>query len=419
MPRRLHPAARLAPLRVLKWDEFAPVIDALRFLTLGGLVGLLAWNCGSNSFMSLWILMLPFAWVHTSTRLSAVLLMAGYYLASAGGMISGVASFFGEETSIAAALSLWLAFGLLNTVLFAVLWSPRTSARPWRFAVALVLASVPPFAIVGSLNPLIVSGLLFPALGWFGLLLTFATFLALGLRKLKLLNVCIVMSLVSNALAMTVELESPANWKGLNTHFDGMTNGGSADAGQILGAMQRIEWLKDFAASVPANSVRILPETVLGPIDSLALTSLSQIESDLRARHSLVIAGAELPLPDGRYENSALVLGSRPGDDRKAVQNIPVPIAMWKPWTSSGAKGGVFGHANRIQIKGVDVAVMVCYEQLLPYSLLSAMLGQPKVLLAMSNVHWARGTSVPSIQRRTVESFARLFAVPLIQAENS
>ncbi len=392
--------------------------DALRFFILGGCVGALAWLCGDGPLLSLWILLLPIAWGRTRTRLSASLLMAGYYLVSACGMLAGVASFFGEEKSVAFVIALWAAFGLWSTLPFALLWSKNKRFLPWSFVAALVLAMVPPLAVIGTFNPLMVSGILFPSLGWAGLLLTMATVVALGYRRLFPMLACLVIALVANALAAWGEVRVPDNWKGVDTHFDGIRNGGVADAGQILGSMRRIEWLKDYAKTVPAKSVTVLPETILGPMNALAWVSLEETERSLRAQGSVILAGAELPQGDDHYENVVLVLGAHIGEDRKAVQNIPVPIAMWKPWSNTGAVGDVFGVKNRIHVNGEPIAVLVCYEQLLPYAVLLAMASSPNVLVAVSNVHWARGTLVPIIQRRTVHAYARLFGVPLVQAAN-
>ena len=113
-----------------------------------------------------------------------------------------------------------------------------------------------------------------------------------------------------------------------------------------------------------------------------------------------------------------IVLGAQVGDSLAAIQGIPVPVSMWKPWAPDGAVADVFGRANIVEVNGMRVGVVICYEQLLPFSLLWTMLSRPNVVVAVSNVWWAKETSISEIQLQTVRAFGRLFGVAVVVSRN-
>src|SRR5262249_40396735 len=99
----------------------------------------------------------------------------------------------------------------------------------------------------------------------------------------------------------------------------------------------------------------------------------------LRSRGSTILIGARLPSPASlaEYRNGIVIRGA----DNSATfeQRIPVPLAMWKPW---GGKDRVplnlFGPPT-IQLASERAAILVCYEQLLPWLYLSALWHEPTV----------------------------------------
>ena len=406
-------------------DKLVGVWAGLGALALGGLVGWLAWGGGPGIGWLALILVLPLAWGLAGSRGVASLLMLGYFLGGARGLPAGAVVFFGEDAPVWFGFVLYFLACLLLTLPFVLLWS--ASARRgvlWlRFVLAVLISVVPPLGIVGWVSPLSVAGVLFPALGWVGALLTLAVLGALVARCWRGLVLLALMAVASNVLIFCLgEAKVPRGWIGVDTSFSRLSSAGSDDASQLLAAMRRVEAVKRFALSVPADSVAVVPETVLGLFDGVAGFSLLDTEKALRARGSRVLVGAEVPMSrglGGQYMNSVLVLGAKRGEDRFAVQGIPVPVSMWKPWADNGAVADVFGRGNKITVSGVRVGVVVCYEQVLAYSLLWNFFGKTDVLVAVSNIWWARGTSIPAVQRQMVGVFGRLFGVPVVVARNS
>lgn len=223
---------------------------------------------------------------------------------------------------------------------------------------------------------------------------------------------------LANSAAYLVAAKPPPGWQGVDTNFAQLASGGTDDAGQVLASMRRVKWVQAFAQTVPPHSVRVLPETVLGSFDGVSRFSLAETQAALAARGSRLLVGAELPQPNGQFQNGVLVLGAKDGEAAAAVQNIPVPISMWNPWLANGAVADVFGRGNLVEVNGVRAGVIVCYEQVLAYSLLWLLSGHPDVIVAVSNVWWARTTSIPVIQQQMVDSFGRLFGVGVVLARN-
>ena len=390
------------------------------FLLLGALIGWLAWGQGVEAWRLAWVLVLPLAWGFTGSRWAGSVLMAGYHLAGSRGLPAGTAVFFGESEPVWFGWLIWVAACALLTLPFVLLWSDQDRTRMWRFMAAAGASLVPPLAVVGWLSPLAVAGIVYPGLGWAGLVLTLALMGALVTRHRRWIGLLSMVAFGANGLVYFAGDDALVGWQAKDTSFPQLSSAGSDDAGMLLAAMQRVEWVKDFAKSVPADTVVVLPETVLGSLDGISTLSLNDTESALRARGSRILVGAERVRPEFnfQYENVVVVLGAQASEARYAVQNIPVPVAMWKPWASDGALANVLGRGNVLQVGAVRAGVLICYEQLLAYSVLRTLYEKPGVLVAVSNHWWARNTSIPAIQHQTVHAFSRLFSVGVVIARN-
>ncbi|MEM8519074.1 hypothetical protein RCH05_003649 [Janthinobacterium sp. CAN_S7] len=402
-------------------NSVSGVLMSLTFLVAGVVIGWLAWGRGPETWRLAWILLLPVAWGLASGRASASMLIAGYFLAGARGLPGGSVVFFGEDAPVWFGWACWLGACALLSLPFVVLWPADVRARGWRFVVALCVGVVPPLGLIGWCGPVLAAGVVFPGLEWLGLAFMLAMMAALVGRRWRMVAGFSIVAVLANVLAGSGPV-APAGWEGVDTNFSRLSSAGSDEAGQVLAGMRRVAWVQAFAKGVPAGSVRVLPETVLGPINGLTELALQEIGAELTARGSRVLAGGELIQDDGRYKNSVMVLGAQPGEVQVAIQGVPVPISMWKPWADNGAVADVFGRGGAIEVAGMSAGVLVCYEQLLSYSLFWSMLGRdsvvPNVLIAVSNVWWARATSIPAVQAQSVAATGRLFGVAVVSARN-
>jgi len=71
------------------------------------------------------------------------------------------------------------------------------------------------------------------------------------------------------------------------------------------------------------------------------------------------------------------------------------------------------------RIEGVRAWASICYDQLLPFVWLEAVIQHPDVILLTNNEWWAKGTGIPTIQRNTAWAWGRLIGVPEIEGENA
>ncbi|HJV75112.1 MAG TPA: hypothetical protein VJ654_12880 [Noviherbaspirillum sp.] len=389
------------------------------YALFGGLIGWMSWGASADTWRLLWITLLPLAWGMAETRGCASLVVLAYYLAAARAIPAASSAFFGDASPWWFGWMLWCASSMLLTIPFFILWSERVGSRPLRFVLALCVTVIPPLGLIGWTSILSVAGVLFPGTAWAGVVLSICAFAALVGRRRKWIILFCALSLVINIVEGEGSARVPASWRGADTSFPQLTSsGGVADPGQLLSALHRIDWIKDFATRVPDDSVTILPETLLGPVSGVTEFALRRTEADLAARKARILVGAEVPQADGRYKNVVLMLGARNNEQRMAVQGIPVPVSMWKPWASEGAVADIFGFGNMIEVKGIKAGVLVCYEQLLPFPFLRTMLKQPNVIVNVSNVWWAKRPDIPNIEHQAVSAFSRLFGVPMVSARN-
>lgn len=384
----------------------------------GASVGALAWGRSENIGSLALLLALPALWRLLKLRCEGFALMLAYYMAGARHLPNDVSVFFGDAAPPWMGIAMWVGTSVLLGLPFALFWSAKPTKRALGFVVAVLVSIPPPLGIVGWLNPLSVAGAIFPAAGWFGLAMTVILLFILAASN-KVLPLSLVAAVVIiNGMATPPSERAPAHWHGFDTSFSGLASGGADQASQYLSAMQRIEWLKTVIADMPSGVTLVLPETILGRYDGVVKMLLGESQAELRAKGSRVLVGAELPLATGQYKNSVLVLGATLNDDQVASQGIPVPAGMWKPWADDGAKADFLATENTITVDGRRIGVSICYEQLLAYSLLRLMADKPEIITAVSNVWWARPTSIPRIQSQSVHAFAKLFNVPVVVAKN-
>jgi apolipoprotein N-acyltransferase len=283
-------------------------------------------------------------------------------------------------------------------------------------------------------------------MGWCGLL--FCTVLT---GELAVWPRCTAVTMVG--VAMIANLASPADplpppgWVAVNTGFGSIAHNTPSPLVQYQAALQ----IQEEATSRPA-AVMIFPETVV-PYWTVASDAFwDQTLSKLRARGETIIIGARIPLASPvasatdfasilavlqggsyhpsaghvpqtteerlwspRYVNAMVVRGA---DAAIVPQRIPVPIAMWNPFRSSSAKPDWFGSAT-VQIGGKRAGIVVCYEQLIVWPVLTTMVKHPTVLIAPANDYWAKGTSIPIFQLTAMRSWARLFALPCLFGVNT
>jgi predicted amidohydrolase len=163
--------------------------------------------------------------------------------------------------------------------------------------------------------------------------------------------------------------------------------------------------------------VTVLPETVISRWTEATEAFWEPTIEELHRQRRLAVIGAGLAIPDSpAYENAALIIGGqRP---QAFIQRIPVPVGMWRPFGTSPSVPLHLGRPGMIEVAGQRVAFLICYEQLLVLPVLISAIDRPTLIVGMANQYWVRQTSIPAVQRASLMAWSRLFALPLLIAEN-
>ena len=95
------------------------------------------------------------------------------------------------------------------------------------------------------------------------------------------------------------------------------------------------------------------------------------------------------------------------------TQRVPISVAMWGRDTDVHLLG-----PGTVMIGPRRAAALLCYEQSLVFPVLESFRDKPDVLLASSNLYWAKNTNINVIEEVCVRAWARLFGVPYLRAVN-
>ncbi|MGO7028522.1 conjugal transfer protein TraB [Rhizobium johnstonii] len=382
--------------------------------------GWLGWS-GNVSLLPV-VVVFPALWAMSPSRLTAALVSAGYFLAASRGLPQGVANFYTAD--LWPGLFLWVAASVSFIGVHAALWTKRTGgfpcgkrgpgpARAVRYLLAMVLTGLPPFGITGWAHPLTAAGALFPGWGWWGLVATAILLVLMTGRRWQ----------IAVAVLGGLHVWSATNWTPPK-----LTPGWMAvdlKQGETLGrdgslAYQRhlIDMVRKAAEAGGDIRVAVLPESALG----VWTPTVARVwQEGLRGSNLTVIAGAAVI--DPRAYDNVMVAISADAAEVLYRERMPVPVSMWQPWLrwagqGGGARADFFSNAV-VEIDGIRIAPLVCYEQLILWPVLQSMLHAPEVIVAVVNGWWTENTSIVAIQKATATAWARLFDLPIVMAFNT
>nr|WP_233284281.1 conjugal transfer protein TraB [Agrobacterium tumefaciens] len=364
----------------------------------------------------------PLIWAIAPSRSIAALVAAGYFLAASRGLPRGVANFYSAD--LWPGLLLWVVASASFVAVHAVFWTkPRgknaserkgtDAARALRYLIVIVITALPPFGITGWAHPLTAAGVLLPGWGWWGLC-AMATGLLIMATRLWPAAAIILAGFWLWSAATWTEPKLPDAWRGVDLQV-----------GQKLGRDESLLYHRDLILTVrrsiaerPDAHVVVLPESTLG----FWTPTVERVwHEGLRGSNLIVIAGAAV-IDSRGYDNVMVAISA---DAAKVLyrERMPVPGSMWQPWLrwtgqGGGAKADFFGNPV-VEVDGVRIAPLICYEQLIVWPVLQSMLHAPEVIVAVGNGWWTENTSIVAIQKASVSAWARLFGLPVVMAFNT
>ncbi len=360
----------------------------------------------------------PALWAHARSRLVAATVSAAYFLAASRGLPQGVANFY--ATDFWPGLLLWLAASASFVGVHAVFWPKRRKeghpgkgqggwGKAARYLVAAVLMGLPPLGITGWAHPVTAAGVLFPGWGWWGLAAAAAGLGVMTSRYWPAAAIVLAGFWLWSVAAWTPPV-LPEGWKGIDLEY-----------GENLGRDGSLDHHRDLIATVRRQAgeagVVVLPESALG----FWTPTIARLWQDgLRDLDVTVIAGAAV-IDAGGYDNVMVAIS--PSETRILYrERMPVPVSMWQPWRAwTGQGGGAKAHffANPVvELAGMRIAPLICYEQLILWPVLQSMLHTSGVIVATGNGWWTTSTSIVAIQRASAITWAKLFGVPIVMAFN-
>ncbi|MHC1550172.1 conjugal transfer protein TraB [Phyllobacterium sp. K27] len=369
-------------------------------------VGTVAW---SGNMAALPVAMFfPLLWAKSPSRVVAAAVSASYFLAASRGLPQGVANFYAAD--FWPGLLLWVMASSSFSLVHAVLWTRQPGrVRAVRYVVAIVLMALPPFGIVGWAHPLTAAGVLVPGWGWVGLVATAILLVVMTGRRWQI-AVAVMLVLYAWSATDWTQPKLPDRWKGVDLAL-----------GQNLGRDGSIRYHRDLIAEVKAKAgdarFVVLPESALG----FWTPSVMRLWQDgLHGSGITVIAGAAV-IDAAGYDNVMVSISAAEGRILYR-ERMPVPVSMWQPWRvwmgeDVGARARFFANPI-VDVSGMRIAPLICYEQLILWPILQSTLHAPDIIVATGNGWWTSGTTIIAIQQASAVAWSRLFGVPIVMAFN-
>jgi hypothetical protein len=355
-------------------------------------------------------LAVPFLLGLSRSRKTAFALMFCYYAGATWQILPGAAVFFGHHANSIQVILLWVGASTALALPWALFFSTSTRIRLFTVPLTLIVLVIPPLGVVGVASPLIAAGILFPGMAWFGLLLTLLVSGLLASYPRWALVLAIGIALPTNLVYHAPA--QPKDWEPVSTHFEGV----GLDMASPLAEYSAAQFIQQAALNSKARVI-VFPETVVSNWNEATDAFWSRTIQTLQRDGETMLVGAVVPDRVSHHSFNSVVIRGADGPS-EFLQRIPIPISMWNPFSADGIPLRLQGQST-LDLAGEKAAILICYEQLLVWPELTSFVQHPTILVGIANDYWARGTIISKIQHASLASWARLFRVPLLWAENS
>lgn len=393
---------------------------------------------------------MPLACLAAGTRKAALKIAFGYYAAALWPMIGGLEAYW--ESEPLTPLLLWIFTALLLSLPWMVSWTSHRIHYLWRAPLALAATILPPLGVVGLASPLTGAGYLFPGKAWIGLaVVALLPGIILSTQSLSSRACGVVIGFavglcIATHVSYSGDAKPPSGWMAINTDL--------GDVSKPFQDFAAARFIQQKAAETSAR-VLIFPESVVPRWSEATEAFWHQSLDRCRTRGQILAIGAGLPdkpfrndrerlndlrsydfgaaievLKSGstrtihgptrsplseRVDNAMLLVGA---ESATFNQRVPVPVGMWRPFS----KVSVPLRLNAPGVLAIDrerAAVLICYEQMLTFPILTSMPQHPTVIVGISNTFWVDHTTIPRYQANALRAWAKLFRLPYLLAVNS
>lgn len=224
------------------------------------------------------------------------------------------------------------------------------------------------------------------------------------------IGILLLVSFVSNLTYQ--QPPAPKNWVAINTHLGAAPN-------NVFGLVERQEKLIQLTQQALNSGAKVViyPENVAVDWISGTQNQWHPIASQAKQLDATIILGAQQDLPDSSFNNILLILGK--DGTRYYSARQPMPLGLWRPWS----RYTYHSHWNlpgKFVVQNKEVAYLICYEQMIPWPILSSFITAPRPEIVISSANqWFSKPSGYTKQHNVMSAFVRLFAVPSITAINA
>lgn len=379
-------------------------IQACSSVALAAAIGAVAWR-GPMWVLSSLILIPALAYLQT-TRTACFAVIAAYYAAASWEMVPVLHAgpwLGGSHTLSVTVFALAI---LVLTSPWTVLWTEDPKWKPIRSLCAFGASIIPPMGLVGWASPIMAAGVLFPGMKWTGLAI------AMLIPSLMLTPIRIAAAMVlaaTSLLANTVYTPATSipGWTAVRLPHSQSTE-------EFTQLTENLEAIKQALSDKP-NQVLIFPESTIPRWNEATKLHADSLNHSLAQFQRFALVGTTFPIEgSGEQHNGAVLLGTD-GEKGRYIQRLPVPLAMWNPFNEDGFRL-CLNCPGTVHIGKHCAAVLICYEQLLPWTLLHSTWDSPTVLLGLSSSEWTRHTAVPETQALCLHTWGRLFRLQVLVA---
>ncbi len=379
--------------------------------------------------------LVPTLFIAQAARRESFRMALLYYLGASWPIMVVCRNYVRSGNGLWIGLLLWVAASSALALPWLWAWSPRPIAAFWRAPAAILFTAIPPLGIIGWAHPFSTAGILLPGSRWLGLVAILLLPRLLIAKPRHTLAVFVPAVLVLNAFYGS-SCSAPPGWVSVDTHFGNV-------AASILNEYAAIQWVCD---SIRASSARVLvfPESIVShwtrasasllrkgrnrPPTSVEIILLgaqifagndlveaAEFDDAIRVLHNQWPRSNRISSTATDYRNTLIYLDNNGW--RAVDQHMPVPLAMWKPFAAGGVR--LNWQPNRpVEIAAQRVCLLICYEALIPWPVLSSLYDEPTIICLIANNYWTTGTPIARYQLEAVKSWSRLFRIPYLKASN-
>lgn len=384
-------------------------------MLLSGAIGLICWSPAEDLTGGLaWMVALPMIWMLMPSRPSALFSAIAFYLASSPTSYMAVRNYFVDwPTAYCVVVQAgFLTFLTLPWLLLPPRSESRPSVRIGGLAGAMILSAAPPIGVISAWHPLLSAGWVWPAGGWWALLLVIGCWTAVAIRPR--------LSTAASASCMLLAVGFPAN---LLYEGPGPTNLTPVDlslprANSYAEFASKLEQInRRLKASRPAlGEVAVLPENAF---EEWKEGTAAMVQFALRRRlaEGPILAGSTIKDASGTWGGVVLLSSTAAPQVLRARQ--PLVLSLWHPWDPVEHYSATWFTPGVLQVGQERVAIRVCSEEFpIFWMLVDRAVHGATAMAVVGNHFWSTTIMHDVVQGRHGRAAARLFGIPIIRAMN-